>query len=342
MAIDTPHAEWRRDNGVIDMHTHISAEPDHIEQAIRIMDQNNIRKMVDIGGGNTGDRFWEFTDAISDHPDRFATFAGIDFDGFGEDGWLERELEWMEEAVDAGAVGFKIHKSLGLRYTDENDEIIRPHDERLAPIFEKINELDVVQAFHIADPKAFFRPLNEENERWAELGENPQWWFGDREKYPYDWWTLIRDLERVVERHPDTTFMGVHFGCAAEEIGYVADIMRQNPNYILDVSARLGEIGRHRADLVRDIFIEMQDRILFGTDLGVRGTLMLGAPQGFDPTEEDAEEFYDAHWEYFETDHEGIDHPTPIQGDWTVDAIDLPRDVLEKLYVDNAERYLGV
>ena len=152
-------------------------------------------------------------------------------------------------------------------------------------------------AFHTADPKAFFKPLTPDNERWEELSLNPDWWFGDRSRYPYDWWQLIRQLERVIRRHPQTTFLGVHFGCAAEEIEYVADVMREHPNYIVDVAARLGEIGRHDAGTVRAVFLEFQDRILFGSDLGLRREIMLGAPQGFSPTEDDVAAFT-AHWRF--------------------------------------------
>ncbi len=321
------------------MHTHI--DPERLEEAIELMDRNGLEAMVDISA-YTGEAFDEFVEATAEYPGRFGVFGGFEFEDFGEDGWLERELDRMDDAVAAGAVGFKIHKRMGLVYTDPDGSTVRVDDERLAPLFGRASELDVPIAFHTADPKAFFEPLEPENERWAELSENPDWWWGDREEHPYDWWQLIRQLETVIERHPETTFLGVHWGCAAEEVGYVADVMRENPNYIVDVSARLGEIGRHEAEFVREIFLEFQDRILFGTDLGVRDSLMLGAPQGFDPTHEQAEEFYDAHWRYFETDREGIAHPTPIQGDWTVDAIDLPRAVLEKFYVENAQRYLGV
>ncbi|MFP8890243.1 amidohydrolase family protein [Natrialbaceae archaeon A-CW2] len=337
MTIETNHAAWRRENPVIDMHTHIGV--DYLDDAVRFMDQNGLEMMVDISA-HTGESFETLIEGFSEYPDRFAAFSGINFEDLGEDGWIERELERMEEAVEAGAVGFKIHKRMGMVYTDPDGDIVPVDDERLAPIFEKAADLDVVVAFHIADPKAFFRPLTPENERYEELSENPDWWWGDREKHPYGWWELIRQLEKVISRHPETKFLGVHFGCAAEEVEYVADVMRDNPNYIIDVSARLGEMGRHDPERVRDIFLEFQDRILFGTDLGVRESVMLGSPQGFDPTDEDVEEFYDAHWHYFETDEAEIAHPTPIQGDWTVDAIDLPRDVLEKFYFENARKHL--
>ncbi|MFP8890248.1 amidohydrolase family protein [Natrialbaceae archaeon A-CW2] len=335
MTIETNHAKWRAENGVIDMHTHLGV--DYLEEALEYMDQNGITKLVDITP-NTDDRFDDLMGAIEPYPDRFGAFGGFDFDGFGESGWIDRELERMERYVDAGAVGFKIHKALGMEYRDADGELIPVDDERLSPLFDKAEALDTVIAFHIADPKSFFEPLDEVDEQWVEQG----WWWGDRDQYPYQWWALIRQLERVIERHPGTTFLGVHFGCAAEEVGYVADVMRENPNYIIDVSARLPWFGAQRADMVRDIFLEFQDRILFGTDLAVREPIMLGVPQGFEPTDEDVETFYDAHWQYFETDDVDIDHPTPWVGDWTVDAIDLPRDVLEKFYVTNAERYLGL
>ena len=339
MSAEPRHAELRREHPPIDMHTHISV--DRLDAAVRIMEENGLAKMVDISPSH-GERFERKMAAFSEHPDRFAMFGGLDFEDFGEDGWIDRECARVEEYVERGAVGIKIHKALGLTYTDPAGDHVTVDDERLAPIFETAAELDTVIAFHIADPKAFFEPLDEENERWAELGANPHWWWGDREEHPYDWWQLIRQLENVIERHQDTTFLGVHWGCAAEEVGYVADVMRDNPNYIVDVSARLGEIGRHRPDLVHDIFVEFQDRVLFGTDMIVRDKLVCGAPDGEEKDFDDVEEFYDAHWRYFETDAEGIDHPTPIQGDWTVDAIDLPPEVLEKFYVTNAERYLGV
>jgi hypothetical protein len=35
-----------------------------------------------------------------------------------------------------------------------------------------------------------------------------------------------------------------------------------------------------------------------------------------------------------------FDHPTPIQGNWKIDGIALPREVLAKVYHVNAERVL--
>jgi hypothetical protein len=59
------------------------------------------------------------------------------------------------------------------------------------------------------------------------------------------------------------------------------------------------------------------------------------------PTQDDAVRFFRGHWRYFETADRDFAHMTPIQGDWTISAIHLPVDVLEKLYFGNAERLLA-
>lgn len=329
MTAETPHAEWRAEVPVVDAHGHF--DPDRIEECVEYMDRVGVETFVDISP-NRGEDLDAKLDAIEDYPGRFAIFAGVDYDDIGEDGWIERECDRIERAIDAGALGVKFWKDLGLHVEDADGTLVPVDDERLAPIIETIGDCGGVAAFHIADPQPFFEPLTPENPRYDQLQEHPDWWFGDRSAFPYDWWQLVRQLETVVERHPETKIMGVHFGCAAEEVWYVADVMRDNPNYIVDVAARVNVLGRHDPKKVRDVFVEFQDRILFGTDLIVR--------EERDQTLEEVEQFYDAHWRYFETDDEAF--VPPFDHDWTIDGIDLPRDVLEKLYVENARNHLGL
>ena len=109
----------------------------------------------------------------------------------------------------------------------------------------------------------------------------------------------------------------------------------------MDTSARVPEIGRHPPEKVREFFIRFQDRILFGTDFGVSPHGMhLGSLSKKPPTFQDAVNFYKAHFRYFETGEKQIDHPTPIQGNWKIDAANLPDEVLKKLYYDNAHKLI--
>jgi hypothetical protein len=92
---------------------------------------------------------------------------------------------------------------------------------------------------------------------------------------------------------------------------------------------------------VRRFFLKFQDRILFGTDLSIAPDhWQLGSVSETPVGVEDAVKFYQAHFRFFETDFKNIDHPTPIQGRWKVNAIHLPSDVLHKLYYTNAENLI--
>ena len=108
---------------------------------------------------------------------------------------------------------------------------------------------------------------------------------------------------------------------------------------------RIPEIGRHPVATMRAFFEEFQDRILFGSDLGVGphpSPLFLGSSGSQPPTQEQQRLFFEATRRYFESDAQNIPHPTPIQGDWLIDGLGLPSSLLEKLYVTNAQRSLGL
>jgi hypothetical protein len=94
---------------------------------------------------------------------------------------------------------------------------------------------------------------------------------------------------------------------------------------------------------MRAFFVEFQDRILYGSDLGVGPEptpLFLGSQGPKAPTAAERELFFSATRRYFETSDREFAHPTPIQGDGKISGIALPRSVLWKVYRDNAARVL--
>ncbi len=93
---------------------------------------------------------------------------------------------------------------------------------------------------------------------------------------------------------------------------------------------------------VRRFFEKYQDRIVFGTDIGIaEDYLMLGSNGEKIPSDADVGPFYNAHFRYLEGSERQIDHPSPIQGPWKVDAIGLSAAILDKLYRGNAMRLLA-
>ena len=159
------------------------------------------------------------------------------------------------------------------------------------------------------------------------------------------WQEVFDQFEARVARHPRPRVHGAHFGNAAEDPDRVERLLARAPNYFIDTSARVPEFGRHDPERMRRFFVRWQDRILFGTDLGV-GTdprdLMLGSTGAEPPTFAEIERFWSATFRYFESADRRIEHPTPIQGRWTIDAIGLAPEVLRKVYGANAARLLNI
>ncbi len=119
-------------------------------------------------------------------------------------------------------------------------------------------------------------------------------------------------------------------------------MMNDYPNLYIDTAARVPEIGR-KPDEVRRVILAHPDRVLFGTDVQIGpGTLVLGAGDARGHTQAEVDHFFRSTWEFFETAHKRFAHPTPIQGSWPIDGVDLPPDVLEKIYHENAERLLDL
>jgi len=326
--VNFPH-----NHSVIDAHVHFS--PDAAETVAEIMEMNHLESVVNLGmleilGIPFHDGMRAFRDALGD---RVVYFATPDFGATSPD--LDAFAETLERKVEAGAGGLKIFKELGLRHRDADGNLIAVDDPRLDPLWAKAGELGVPVLIHTADPVAFFQPLDEHNERLEELREHPDWHFGGPEFPDHD--TLLAQRNRVIERHPDTTFIGAHLGNYPENLAYVDACLERYPNFYVDTTARIGEIGRHPPEEVRAFFVKRQDRVLFGTDL------ILGWDYFVNQSREETETFkgfYDTHWRFFETDDRQIEHPFPIQGNWKVDAVGLPDEVLEKLYVRNAQRLI--
>jgi predicted TIM-barrel fold metal-dependent hydrolase len=252
----------------------------------------------------------------------------------------------LRRAKALGARGLKIPKGLGLGYRSQNGKLLTVDDKGLDPVFEAAGQLGMPIAIHTGDPKAFWQPPTPDNERYDELSVHPAWSFYGA---PVSWEDLYGQFERRVARHPKTTFIGVHFGNAPEDPDRVAQMLDRYPNLIIDTAARIPEIGRvdarHDPARMRAFFEKYQDRILFGTDLGVgqrEEELMLGSTGGEPPGPADVLRFFDSTWRWFETGERKIPSPTPIQGRWTIDGVALPRAVLAKVYARNAMRVLGL
>jgi predicted TIM-barrel fold metal-dependent hydrolase len=346
-ANQTPQ-DWRAEKRLIDLHQHLDYTPEHLTRAIKIMDLAGVGVGVNLSGGtvtSTNGKPSEFEQnkkmADQMFPGRFVHYMNLDYSRWDEPDFAQRATKQVEEGHRLGAAGLKEFKRLGLYLRDKNKQLIKIDDPKLDPVWEKCGELGMPISIHVADPKAFWEPYSPENERWTELKDHKNWWFGDPKVYPPRM-ELVEALNRVIERHPKTTFVCVHFANNAEDLDWVEHALDTHPNMMADIAARVPEIGRHPPDKVRRLFLKHQDRILFATDFQVSEQLTLGSGgSGAGPSDDDARHFYEKHWRWFETNDRNFEHMTPIQGEWKISAIGLPDSALRKIYFDNAHKLLA-
>ena len=339
---------WRAAHRLIDLHTHIDPTPEHMGEAVRVFDAVGIGVAVNLSGGTTthagsGPSEFEQVKRFADQhfPGRFLEYMNLDYADWDSPDFAQKAVAQVEEGARLGAAGFKEFKRLGLFLRDRNKQLLKIDDARLDPMWSALGRLGMPVSIHVADPKAFWAPYDSTNERWKELGDHPKWWFGDAKVYPPRE-ELLAALERVVARHPETTFVCVHMGNDAEDLDWVDAQLQKHPNMMVDIAARVPEFGRHDPEKVHAFFVKHQDRIFFATDFQVYDRMILGSGgNGPAPTEADAVGFFEKHWRYFETADRDFPHMTPIQGDWTISAVHLPAEVLQKIYFGNAERMLA-
>jgi predicted TIM-barrel fold metal-dependent hydrolase len=202
-----------------------------------------------------------------------------------------------------------------------------PDDERVIVLIRLAGELGLPVLIHTADPKSFFEPADEHNERLEELLGSPDWWFGDTDRYP--------SFDRLLEAHaalvlacPGTRFVAAHAGCAAEDLDLVERLLSRAPNYSIDIAGRMAELGRQPRRFAA-LISRFPDRVLFGTDI-----YPVSAEQ------------YELHFRFLETADEAFtyapDAEIPGQGRWTVSGLDLDPALLPAIYHGNAERFLGL
>jgi len=318
---------------VIDAHNHLGDpfgggwDKKPLRQLLDLLDEAGVIHYVDLDGGWGEEILYAHLKHFKEGaPERFQIFGGVDWSQWESMGdafpdWAAARLRVQKEA---GAQGLKIWKPFGLQVKDHQGQLVRVDDVRLSTVWDAAAELGLPVLIHVADPVAFFDPIDETNERWEELGAHPDWAFTSPPYPPF--MEIMNGLKNLVTRHTATRFIGAHVGCYGENLGWVGKMLEECPNYYIDISARLGELGR-QPYTARKFFIQYQDRILFGSDFG---------------PDLDA---YRLYYRFLETDDEYFNYNTsevPGQGRWYVCGLYLPEDVLKKVYFENAKRVLGM
>ncbi len=299
----------------IDVHGHQYRMPKQdLVPVIAAMDTLNMGIMVNLSG-RSGEQLQQSVKNIKDHyPNRFVVFANVNFEGVGKDNWIQNAVNQLEQDVKNGAKGLKIYKSLGLRNKDSDGKRIAIDDPRLDPIWSKCGDLGIPVLIHAADPKPFWDEMDGDNERWLELKTHPRRKRGANNPVP--WEQIIKEEHNMFKKHPKTNFINAHMGWYANDLGKLGELLDEMPNMYVGIGAIIAELGR-QPRFAKKFFVKYQDRVLFGKD-------------SWKPEE------FPTYFRVLETDDEYFPYHKKYHAFWAMYGLDLPDDVLKKVYYKNA------
>ena len=303
---------------VVDIHGHppYLGSPAVIQSVVAAMDSLNLGVVVQ-AMPSSGERLRREIQAVRDagYADRFVFFASLDLSNVGPGSGAKIAAQ-LEEDVKAGAVGVgEIMKRFGLRDTKTDGARLHLDDPELDIVWETAARLGIPVFIHTADPAEFFQPFDYTNERWLEMALFPGRRYTDRSRFP-TFEELMAERDRMIARHPNTTWVLAHMSWYANDLAKLGALFDQYPHVYSEVGAILYDLGRQPRN-ARRFFEKYSDRILFGKD-------------AWAPDE------YPYYWRVFETDDEYFDYYRGYHAFWKLYGMDLPDEVLRKVYYANA------
>jgi len=300
---------------VIDIHSHQSTpiSAGEFDRVMTGMEANNLQILVNLSG-SFGSQLQQGVAALrsSRYKDRMVLFANINFRDSVGAGFGAKAAAQLEADVKAGAVGLKIFKDLGMFVRKADGSRLHVDDPELDVVWDTCARLNIPVLIHVAEPAAFFEPLDYNNERWLELALYPD----RRHQTGVRFEELMTERNNMIRKHPNTRYILAHFGWHGSDLARAGKLLEANPNVYYDVAAVLYDFGR-QPKAAHEFFVKYQDRILFGKD-------------SYQPDE------YPYYWRVFETNDEYFDYYRDYHAFWRLYGIGLPDQVLKKLYYQNA------
>jgi predicted TIM-barrel fold metal-dependent hydrolase len=313
------HIVTRAKYPFIDVHIHQRpSDKAAVEKLVSEMDSINMRIAVSSPvNGSWGEKTTRIIDAFRTYGNgHLVSMTNINFKGVDEPGYSETIARQLESDIKAGAVGLKVWRNFGMYEKDSKGQRIHIDDPRYDAVWDVCAKYKIPVLIHTADPKGLFQPMDKTNERWLELklrsGRNHM---ADTDA---TWDTLMTEQHNLFRNHPKTTFIAAHLDWLGNDLGQLGALLDQMPNVYTEIGAITEDLGR-QPRFAHQFFVKYQDRVLFGKDT-------YNVPEYF------------GYFRLLETADEYFDPIRKYHGLWKVYGLDLPDEVLKKLYYKNALR----
>jgi predicted TIM-barrel fold metal-dependent hydrolase len=274
-------------------------------------------------------------------PGRIAYASAFSLKGFNDDNWQEQTIAYLKDSFAKGAVAVKVHKNIGMELKDKNGQLVMIDNPRLDPILDFMAQNNMPLIGHLGEHKNSWLPLEKMtvkgNRDYARAHPEHHMYLHP-ERPSYEHYIQVRD--NMLAKHPDLIFIGAHLGSLEWSVDELAKRLDKFPNMAVDIAERVSHLQYQaltQRQKVRDFFIKYQDRIIYGTDMrSTAQDIVNDKITESAALQKHAHEVWLRHWRFFTTDDKM--RVPKVEGEFQ--GLKLPREVVDKIYLKNAEKWL--
>lgn len=322
----------------IDAHIHVDANDDAVEKFAA--DNSFVLLTLNVDHSDSAavkNQYHHAANSVKNSPGRIFYGAAFWFDttGFGTEAWSDRTIRDLEENLSGGAVCVKVWKNIGMVLRGRDGKFIMIDDKGLDKVFNYIKSRHLTVNGHLGEPRNCWLPLDQMTVRSDSnyFAENPQYHMFLHPEYP-SYEQQLRARDNLLVKNPDMVFVASHLASLEWSVDSLAAWFDRFPNAAADISARTCHLqlqSMKDPDKVRNFIIKYQDRLLYGTDEGYHGS----NPEGFT---NGLHRRWLPDWKYF-TSKNKMTAPE-FRGEFQ--GLQLPKEVVEKLYYTNAVKWYNL
>lgn len=325
----------------IDIHSHYRSAPAYLKPLLE--EWNMHTQLVDVyrENGEGVERSWPYYQQVEARfPETFFLCTAFNAYGIDEPDFASRIIARLEQEIAAGAGMVKVWKNIGMVDQDRAGNYVQIDDPRFQPIWDFLIAKNIPVMAHLAEPLQAWRPLEEGNPHYNYFRDHPQYHAYLHPEIPrYE--TIIEARDHWLAQNPQLTVLGAHMGSMSHDVEMVAERLDKYPNFFVEPAARFGDLTRQDADRVRAFFIQYQDRILYGTDLGSDGPSIEKSAEDLASEEKYLRKMLEIQWIWL-SGRDSLYYDSPmISFPVNTHSLTLPDSVLRKVYHDNAVQLLG-
>jgi len=323
----------------IDSHVHLSTNNGFFEDQAAKDNFMLLTINVDHSDSSAVNKQFEWAiNSVKKYQGRVFYSATFYFDtaGWGTEMWSKKIITHLANNISGGAVSVKLWKNIGMTERDKNGKFIMVDDPGLKPVIDFIISKNLPITGHLGEPRNCWLSLSQMtvSSDSSYFAENPRYHMFLHPEYP-SYEDQINARDHLLELHPDLKFIGCHLGSLEWNVDELAKRFDRFPNMAVDMAARICHLQYQSSkdrERVRNFCIKYQDRLLYGTDLSSSDN------DSREKVSKWVRETWLDDWKYFTSK----DKMTSDKFRGTFEGLQLPKEVVRKIYSENAIRWYNL